>query len=167
MSAEDLNQKDALIDKLILDIKTFVLLSESHEVLSQAISEKILGSHDEDVNRFISLIQPRVKRRGGIGSFLIAIGELVLAALLSIVGLSLMAPAIMGFQSPSQLLSYFRDLTSSISESSLSNPVIPFLDFLFSLVLLLGAFYILRRASVDMKDADLISEQKGLGSRLL
>lgn len=154
-----MNQKDAAADKLILDIKTFVLLTENPQILLKTVHEKILGSHDEDVKKFMSLIQPYTKHQNRTGSFLIAIGELVLAAVLSIIGLSLMAPAIMGFQSPSQLLSYLRDLTSSISANSLSNPIIPFFDFLFSLVLLLGAFYVLRRASIDLKDVDLLTEQ--------
>ena len=160
MSDGSSNEKDTAIDRLILDIKTFVLLADSPEALSEPVHEKILGSHDEDVQKFMSLIQPRVGQRSRTGSFLIAVGELILAAFLSIIGLSLIAPAIIGFQSPSQLLSYFRDLTSSISASSLSNPLLPLLDFLFSLVLLLGAFYILRRASTDLKEADLLTERK-------
>ncbi len=160
MSDDSLNKEGTAIDKLILDIKTFILLTEGNEVLSQAVREKIVGSHDEEVEKFLSLIKPRNKQASRTGSFVIAIGELIFAALLSIIGLSLIAPAVMGFQAPSQLLSYFRDLTSSISISSLSNPLIPFLDFLFSLVLLLGAFYVLRHASSNMKDADLLLERK-------
>ena len=160
MSDDNLNKEGTAIDKLILDIKTFILLTEENELLSQAVREKVVGSHDEEVEKFLSLIKPRDKQPSRTGSFLIAIGELVFAAILSIIGLSLMAPAIMGFQAPSQLLFYFRDLTSSISIGSLSNPLIPFLDFLFSLVLLLGAFYVLRRASSNMKDADLLLERK-------
>ena len=149
------------MDRLILDIKALVLLSDNTESLSNTIREKIIGSHDEHISKFVSVLQPYTKSQSKLGSFLVALGELALAAFLSIVGLSLMAPSLMGFQTPSQLLAYFRDLLSSVSSGTLSNPLIPFLDFVFALVLLLGAFYMLRRASIDLKEANLSSEQRG------
>jgi hypothetical protein len=136
---------------LILDVKALVLLSENDEKLAGILREKIVNSHDEQVGKFVALIQPLRKPEGQVGRFVSAIGELILASFLIILGLSLLAPSLMGLQSPNQLLTYFAGLVSSVSASSLSNPLIPAFDFLFSLLLLFGAFYLLRHASVDLK----------------
>ena len=148
-------QSDEIVNKLILDIKALVLLSENDAQLSRAVQENIVGSHDEQVSRFMSSIQPTGNTGSRGGQFLAALGELVLACFLTIAGLSLLAPSLMGIQSPVQLLSYFTEIVSGISANSLSNPLIPVLDFLFALMLLLGSFYLLRHASVDLKHAGL------------
>ena len=155
MSKEDLHKNDEILNKLILDIKALVLLSENDDQLSSTVQENIVGSHDEQVSKFISSIKP-VGNTGNLrGYFLTALGELVLASFLTVVGLSLLAPSLMGIQSPNQLLSYFSEIVNGISSNSLSNPLIPVLDFLFALLLLLGSFYLLRHASVDLKHAGL------------
>ena len=148
-------QSDEIVNKLILDIKALVLLSENDAQLSRAVQENIVGSHDEQVSRFMSSIQPTGNTGSRGGQFMAALGELVLACFLTIAGLSLLAPSLMGIQSPVQLLSYFTEIVSGISANSLSNPLIPVLDFLFALMLLLGSFYLLRHASVDLKRAGL------------
>lgn len=143
------------MDRLMLDIKALVLLSESDTDLSRTVHDNIMTSHDEQVSKFVSLIRPSENTESARGQFLTALGELVLAAFLAIVGLSLLAPSLMGIKSPSDLLSYFTQVINGISAASLSNPIIPFLDFLFALLLLLGSFYLLRHASIDLKQAGL------------
>ncbi|MHB1867741.1 MAG: hypothetical protein ACYCPP_02205 [Nitrososphaerales archaeon] len=154
MSKKD-DKSDEIVDKLILDIKALVLLSENDAQLSRTVQENIVGSHDEQVSRFMSSIQPTGNTGSRGGQFMAALGELVLACFLTIAGLSLLAPSLMGIQSPVRLLSYFTEIVSGISANSLSNPLIPVLDFLFALMLLLGSFYLLRHASVDLKHAGL------------
>ena len=155
MSKDDLHQTDEIVNRLLLDIKALVLLSESDAELSLTVRENIMGSHDEQVTKFISSIQPTGNTGNRRGHFLTALGELTLASFLTIVGLSLLAPSLMGIQSPDQLLSYFTEVVNGISANSFSNPLIPFFDFLFALMLLLGSFYLLRHASVDLKHAGL------------
>ncbi len=149
------NQKNDTVDQLVLDIKALVLLSENDETLSRAIRDNITDSHDEQVIKFMSLIQPAKKPFSRRGMFLTALGELVLASFLTIAGISLLAPSIMGLQSPHQLLAYFTELINGISPASLSDPLIPFLDFLFALLLLFGSFYLLRHSSVELKESGL------------
>jgi hypothetical protein len=144
-------QGENIVNQLVLDVKALVLLSENNERLASTLRDNILNSHDEDMGKFVSLITPQKKSEPQGGKILAATGELVLASFLIIVGLSLLAPSLMGLQSPHQLLTYFSQLVTGISSASLSNPLVPILDFIFSLLLLLGSFSLLRRASADLK----------------
>jgi hypothetical protein len=66
-----------------------------------------------------------------------------------------------GLSSPQQWLDYF---SSALSPSFASGPLyfgLPLLDFVFSAMLLLGAFYSLRRAAKNLKRAGLILESSG------
>ena len=155
MSKIEAQGRDDVIDRLMLDIKALVLLSENDAALTRTVQQNIMGSHDEQVGKFVSLIKPSSRVESVRGLFLSAMGELLLAAFLAIVGLSLMAPSLMGIKSPDQLLSYFTQVVNGISAESLSNPLIPVLDFLFALMLLLGSFYLLRHASISLKQAKL------------
>lgn len=155
LSTNETGLREDIINRLILDAKALVLLSESDEKLVTFLRENILHSHDEQVAKFVSLMRP-VKNSESISArLMIAIGELVLASFLIFVGLSVLAPSLMGLQSPNQLLAYFSELVSGISATALSNPIIPVLDFIFSFLLLFGSFYLLRHASVDLKEAGL------------
>lgn len=155
LSQTDSNQLDEILNRVVLDIKALVLLSENDDALLRAAQEGLINSHDEQVVKFMSLIQPVKEVQSRRGEFATALGELVLASFLTILGLSLLAPSLMGLGSREQLFSYFSEIINGISANSLSNPVIPALDFLFSLLLLLGSFYLLRHASQDLKDANL------------
>ncbi|MDG7002020.1 MAG: hypothetical protein JRN15_23210 [Nitrososphaerota archaeon] len=151
MSSSNSSKLDATANQLVLDIKALVLLSQTEEQLAQVVSERIAGLHDEHITKFISMLSVRKGEPGRRGPFLIALGELVLASFLSIAGLSLIAPSLLGFGSSSQFLEYFQQLVLKISPSSISNPILPVLDFLLAISLLLGAFYLLRQSSKDLK----------------
>lgn len=155
MSEKDQDQGNDILNKLILDVKALVLLSENDEALLKAAQEGVINSHDEQVVKFISLIQPAGRQESSSGKLITAVGELILASFLTILGLSLLAPSLMGLKSPEQLLSYFTDVINGISSGALSNPLVPALYFVFALLLLLGSFYLLRHASTDLKDANL------------
>lgn len=155
MSEKEPGQKDDILNRLILDVKALVLLSENDDALLKAAQEGVINSHDEQVVKFMSMIQPAKKIENSREKFITALGQLILASFLTILGLSLLAPSLMGLKSPEQLKTYFIEVVSGISSSSLSNPLIPVLDFIFALLLLLGSFYLLRHASSDLKDANL------------
>jgi hypothetical protein len=143
-------------DQLILDIKGFVLLSQSKQNLRKTVEEKFLASHDEDVNKFLNVIR---SSRGAseLGYFLMALGELILAAFLLIGGLASVAPALLGLSSASAIADYFQGIISAISSSGLSNPEVAFLDFAFAVGLLLAGFYCLKVASGNLKEAGVAS----------
>ena len=103
MSKNDVHQSDDIVNRLILDIKALVLLSENDAGLSRTVQENIVASHDEQVSKFMLSIQPTGNTGSRRGQFLTALGELVLASFLVIAGLSLLAPSLMGIKSPESL----------------------------------------------------------------
>jgi hypothetical protein len=139
------------LDQLILDIKAISLLSDNDETLGRVVNERIRGSQDEQVKKFVGLLIPKAKSSSG-GSFLAALGEMILASFLFIAGLSLLAPSLLGLQSPGQLLAYFQQLISDLSSKAFSNPILPVLDFIIALALLLSAFQLLRMSSAGIKN---------------
>ncbi|MDG6998506.1 MAG: hypothetical protein JRN15_05255 [Nitrososphaerota archaeon] len=151
MSSNNTKNLDATANQIVLDIKALVLLSQNEEELAQVVSERIAGLHDEHISKFLSMLNLKKTSPGRRGPFLIALGELVLASFLSIAGLTLIAPSLQGFGSSSQFLEYFQQLVLKMSPSSITNPVLPVLDFLLAISLLLGAFYLLRQSSKDLK----------------
>ena len=143
---------DRIVNQLLLDIKSLMLLNPSTESLRHVIDERIASSHDEQITDFVSLLQSR-KSLNMKGAILAAIGEMVLASFLVIVGLAILAPSVVGFGSPNQLSNYFVQLVSSSVLTFAGSPVVPIVEFVLALVLILGAFYNLRLAAVNLQSA--------------
>ncbi len=158
MSANEKASED-IISRLKLDIRALALLHESDAELRPVLERSFLESQDEYVRRFVGLLRPGQQQREG-GNVPIALGEIVLASFLTIIGLAAFVPVMAGLSTPQQWLSYF----SSLAPSSANGPFfasVPILDFVLSAMLLLGAFYSLRRASKNLKRAGLVLEQSG------
>jgi hypothetical protein len=141
---------DEVLSRLLLDIKGLMLLSGSEISLQTLVKEKIVSSHDEEVVKFVSMMNTR-KPESRWASLLIAISEMLLASILAVGGLALLAPSVLGFSSPDQLSSYLSQIVSTISPKSLSNPIIPAGEFIISALLLVGAFYNLRIAAANLR----------------
>lgn len=149
-----------IVSRLKLDIRALDLLYESDADLRPILERSFLESQDAYVTRFTKLLQPR-RAAEGEGNIPMALGELVLASFLTLVGLAAFVPVMVGLSTPQQWLDYFsRALTPSFSGGPLYSGV-PLLDFVFAAMLLLGAFYSLRRASKNLKRAGLIVESSG------
>ncbi len=149
-----------VVSRLTLDIKALTLLYETDEELRPIIEKSLLEAQDEHVMRFVSLLQKgRPPEREG--SIPVAVGEMVLASFLTIVGLAAFVPVVTGITTPQQWLDYF---SNAIAPSFSSGPLYqgaPLLDFAFATLLLLGAFYSLRSASRNLKQAGLVAESSG------
>lgn len=146
---------DEVLTRLLLDIKALMLLRGSGNALPPPIKERIVSSHDEQIEAFVKAIGESAKKpKGGRSSLLIAISEMVLAAILAVVGLALLAPSLVGLSSPAQLVQYFDQVITAISVRSLSNPVIPAAEFVISVLLLIGAFYNLRIAAETLRSVE-------------
>ena len=151
---------DEIVSRLKLDMKALTLLYESDAELRPVLEASLLESQDEYLRRFMNLIRPPPASEGD-GNVPMALGEIVLASFLTIVGLAAFVPVMAGLSTPQQWLTYF---SSALSPSFLSGPLyfwVPLLDFAFSAVLLLGAFYSLRRAAKNLKRAGLVLESSG------
>jgi len=146
-----------IVDQLVLDIKALMLLKQSDQSIQLRLQSAVLETRDEDIQRFLKLIQ-RKRESNKRASFFVALGELILASLLAIAGLVTLAPAVVGFGSPQQIITYFSDILSFVSQREPSGVLIVFIEFVFALGLLLSSFYSLRLAATSLKEADLISD---------
>jgi hypothetical protein len=151
---------EEIIARLKLDVMALTLLYESDAKLRLVLEKSFGESQDEYVTKFMGLLQPRRASRGE-GSIPMAVGDIVLASFLTVIGLAAFVPAMAGLSTPQQWLGYF---SGALSPSFASGPLyfgVPLLDFIFSAALLLGAFYSLRRAAKNLKNAGLVLESSG------
>lgn len=156
----DENAGDEIVSRLKLDVRALALLYESDAELRPFLEKSFLESQDDYVTRFMSLLQPKRPSQGD-GNVPMALGEIVLASFLMIVGLATFVPAMAGLSTPQQWLNYF---SSALSPFFIGGPLyfgVALLDFIFSAMLLLGAFYSLRRAAKSLKRAGLFLESSG------
>jgi len=147
---------DEIVARLKLDIRALTLLYDSDGDLHPVLARSLLESQEGYVLRFMGLLQSR-RASGDGGNLPVALGEIVLASFLTIVGLAAFVPVMAGLSTPQQWLAYFSSAVASVNSGPLSAGV-PLLDFIFSAVLLLGAFYSLRRAAKNLKNAGMILE---------
>lgn len=138
------------IDRILLEIKALSFASSSDETMVRRLRQRILASHDEDIKRFVSAIEP-VRPSRPWGEILMGIGELVLAAFLTIAGFVAIIPSVLGLDSPGQVTQYFGELLLTVAPPGLADPVILSMTFTLAVVLLLSAFYTLRQAAPRLR----------------
>ena len=160
MSA-DVKAGDDIVSRLKLDVRALTLLYESDAELRPVLEKAFLESQDEYVTRFARLLRPRRPTEADRGNVPIALGEIVLASFLTIVGLAAFVPVMTGLDEPQQWLEYFTSILSRSGSSVTFGFEIPILDFIFAALLLLGAFYSLRRASLNLKRAGFALDSSG------
>ncbi len=153
MSGSD-ERIDELLERLVLDIKAFVLLQGSDDQLRTRLQRGLSESRDESLRRFVGSLQSR--RRPGSGRLLaIAMGELILASLLVVAGTVALIPTTVGLSSPQGLVNYFAgQLYGSLANSPLYQYT-GFIEFVLGALLILSAFYTLRQAALDLKEMGL------------
>ncbi len=156
MVAPSPETSDEAIDRILLDIRILGARRGWSEATTRSLREKILASHDEDVKRFVAALERRRDVRPW-GLILMGVGELVLGAFLTVGGLILVVPAILGFTSRGEVARYLSDLSLGLSSSALSDPLVIGLGFAFSLFLILAALYTLRQASRDFRRTAVVS----------
>jgi hypothetical protein len=149
-----------IISRLKLDIRALTLLYESDAELRPVLEKSFVESQDEYMTRFMGLLQPRRVSKD-YGNIPIAVGEIVLASFLTIFGLAAFVPAMAGLTTPQQWLGYFSGALSPTFTSGPLYILAPLLDFIFSVALLFGAFYSLRWAAKNLKNAGMILEPSG------
>ena len=157
----DVKAGDEIISRLKLDIRALTLLYESDAELRPVLENVFLQSQDGYLGRFTRLLQPVKPTERRSGSIPIAVGEIILASFLTILGLAAFVPVMTGLSAPQQWIEYYSNI---VTHSLTSGPLdigVPILDFAFASLLLLGAFYSLRRASVNLKRAGLAPDSSG------
>ena len=143
-----------LLDRLALDIKAMALLYQSEEELAERVEEKITGSHDENMRRFVRALQSHGPEEAR-GKLALALGELLTAAILVVAGAVVLVPTVGGVGTLSSLVQYLAERTSGTVGTSPLSPYLTFMEFAVGVVLLLSAFFALREAAVNLRRAGL------------
>lgn len=143
---------DAAINRMVLEIRSLGAQHGWGPDTTTRLREAILASHDENVKEFLAALEPQRPRRPW-GQLFMGIGELVLGAFLTVAGLILVVPAILGFTSREDLAKYLSDLSLGLGSSAISDPALAALGFGFALFLLLAALYTLRHASRSLRES--------------
>lgn len=150
----DETRTEDLLDRLILEIKAMALLYGSEVELRERLEGKVLESHDESVRRFVRALQTETPRATG-RLMAIALGELVMACILVVAGTIVLVPTVVGVDSLASLVQYFAERTSGAVGGSPLSPYLSFVEFAIGVLLMLSAFFALREAALNLKQAGL------------
>ncbi len=146
---------DEAIDRILLDIQLLGVHAGWGGPTARKVRERVLASHDENVKRFVGALEGQRSLRPW-GQVLIGAGELVFGAFLTVAGLILVVPGILGFASRGEVARYLSDLSLGLASPALSDSVIVALGFGFALFLLLAALYTLRQAARNFRGSGLV-----------
>ena len=152
MSTSDSGTED-LLDRLVLEMKAISLLYGSEAELRREL-EKVTGSNDESILRFVKALQTEGPIQTG-RKFALALGELLTAAILVVAGAVVLVPTVAGVNTLSSIVQYFAERTSGSVGTSPLSPYLSFMEFGVGVVLLLAAFFSLREAALNLKQAGL------------
>lgn len=145
---------EELLDKLILDIKALVLLHGTDVELKARLEKKVARSNDQSVRRFVETLQTG-RRPDTRRLIAVALGEFILASLLTLAGVIVLIPTMVGISTPDGLVQYFAQRFYGGIASSPLAPYVSFVEFAIGALLMLSALYTLRQAASDLKEAGL------------
>lgn len=146
---------DPIMERLFLDVKSIMILGRNDPQVQNDMRRRIFDSYDEDVVNFREIIQ-KGKVVDFRNLFFMALGEIVFSALLLLIGLNLLIPSIFSVANPSKIVDYFKNFVITYSNSIGFFDIIIIVDFLISILMLVSAFYMLRQASGNLKEAGLL-----------
>ena len=152
--ATDESGTEDLLDRLILDIKAVSLLYASEPELRAKLQSRVTESNDESIHNFVKALQTEGPVQTG-RKFALALGELLTAAILVVAGAVVLVPTVVGVNTLASLVQYFAERTSGTVGTSPLSPYLSFMEFGVGVVLLLAAFFSLREAALNLKQAGL------------
>ena len=153
MTADESGEED-LLDRLVLEIKAVSLLYGSEAELRDKLGSEVTESNDESIRRFVKALQTEGPVQTG-RRLALALGELLTAAILVVAGAVVLVPTVVGVNTLSSLAQYFAERTSGAVGTSPLSPYLSFMEFGVGVVLLLAAFFSLREAALNLKQAGL------------
>ena len=154
MQRGETDKIEEFVDKLSLDVKAVMLIAKTDPDVITIIDKKINQSVDSDMQDFRKIVQ-RSKEVKILGSVLISIGEIALASMLTISGVGIMFPTLLGSLSPGSIVRYFSAFDLDIFDLGYTGSLVLFVNYAFSVILLASAFYILRKVSDELSEAGL------------
>ena len=154
MQRGESDRLEELVDKLSLDVKAVMLLAKTDPDVVELIEKKINQSVDGDMQDFRKIVQ-RSKNVKMLGAILISIGEIALASMLTISGVGIIFPTLLGSLSPGSFVRYFSAFNVDINNLGFGGSLVLIVNYSLSIILLASAFYILRRVSEELSEAGL------------
>ncbi len=151
MSASEKNA-EALLDRIVLEVKALVLLHGSDAEFRAKVRRKLIDSQDESMKRFTDALQDR-QRASYAHLFFIAFGELLLASLLVFAGMVSLVPIVAGVGTPAGLLQFFAQGAIGTIASSPAAQYASFAEFVVGTLLILSALYTLNQAALNLREA--------------
>ncbi|QQG48019.1 MAG: hypothetical protein HY247_04395 [archaeon] len=142
------------MERLLLDVKAVTLLSGSDEELRARVKAGLVVNSDETVQRFVGALQEK-RRPDVVRLMAMALGELVLASVLVVAGTVTLAPTVLGVKTPAGLVEYFAEQVYGAIGTSPLAEYVSVIEFVVGAVLVLGAFYTLSQAALNMREAGL------------
>ena len=143
-----------LIDRLVLDIEAVMLLQQTDPGIAAEVKRRIFDSKDEQILEFKREIQAE-KSVGTKGLFFVATGEIIFASMMMLIGLSLVAPSLLGFLTPKDLIMFFESVDASLIYSGLYLGLVVLVDFTIAVLIMVAAFYSLMQAAMHLKQSGL------------
>lgn len=141
------------VDSLILSVKAVMLLCGNSVECREELREKVTAMQDEEFNAFLDVFQK--PQRGILPQVSMAVGEVIVAAVLLFVGVGLLTPALVGFRGPEQFLHYFEATQVALINAVPYFPFVLLADFMIAIALLFAAFYALRESAEKIQQAGL------------
>jgi hypothetical protein len=139
------------VNQLNADIKRFVGDSKTEFGLYEQIRDHFINSPDEDIRRFVNLIQRPFYASSSVLNFVVSIFQLVISAFLLVLGISVISPSVLNISIPSILQQF-----ASFAQSSGGNNgayVLEGLLFLTGIAFITDAFNHLRSAAFYLRIA--------------
>jgi hypothetical protein len=132
-------------------VKKFVKNAQTEFGLYEQIRDQFINSPDEDIRRFVSLIQRPFYASSSILNFVVSIFQLVISAFLLVLGISVISPSVLNLSVP-DILQQFASLAQSPGGSN-GTYVLEGLLFLTGIAFITDAFNHLRSAAFYLRIA--------------
>lgn len=141
------------------NIKKFVKDSKSEFGLYEQIRDQFINSPDEDIRKFVALIQRPFYASSSILNFGVSIFQLIISAFLLIIGISVISPSILNI-SITEIIQQFASLTQSPSNTTY---LVEGLLFITGIAFIADAFNHLRSAAFYLRIAGIDVEEPATG----
>jgi hypothetical protein len=139
------------VNQLNADIKRFVNDSKTEFGLYEQIRDHFINSPDEDIRRFVNLIQRPFYASSSVLNFVVSIFQLVISAFLLVLGISVISPSVLNISIPS-ILQQFASFAQSPGGNN-GTYVLEGLLFLTGIAFITDAFNHLRSAAFYLRIA--------------
>ena len=132
-------------------VRRFVKNTKTEFGLYEQIRDQFINSPDEDIRRFVNLIQRPFYASSSVLNFVVSIFQLVISAFLLVLGISVISPSVLNISVP-DILQQFASFAQSPGGSN-STYILEGLLFLTGIAFITDAFNHLRSAAFYLRIA--------------